>query len=348
MSDAETVIAAAVQEALARIADASSIAALRDAQVAAFGKRAPMSALKSSLASATPEERKSIGQALNAARETIQAALDAREAVLREEGEGQILAADSIDVTLPGRGVAPGRPHPITLMMDKIVDVFVGMGFAVAEGPEVETDWYNFEALNIGPDHPVRSMQDTLFVESGEPGRVLLRTHTSPVQIRTMQAQEPPIYIVAPGRTFRRDPFDATHSPNFHQIEGLAVDRGISLADMKGVLTELARAIFGPDQQVRLRPSFFPFVEPGAEVDAICPRCGGPGCPACSRSGWIEIMGAGMVHPNVLRAAGYDPAVWSGFAFGIGVERVAMTAWPVGDIRNLYENDLRFLARFAG
>ncbi len=348
-SQANDQIRHATAEALERIEKASSIAELREAEAAAMGRKAPMSQIKSTLGTATPDERKLIGQALNQAREQIEAALAARGSALRRVEDASALAADAIDVTLPGRGIPPGRPHPISLMTDRIVDVFLAMGFRVAEGPEVETDWYNFEALNIGSDHPARSMQDTLFVESpGGAAATVLRTHTSPVQIRAMQAQEPPIYVVAPGRTFRRDPFDATHSPNFHQIEGLAVDRDISLADLKGVLTEFARAIFGADQRVRLRPSYFPFTEPSAEVDVVCPRCGGPGCPACSRSGWMEIMGAGMVHPSVLRAAGYDPEVWSGFAFGMGVERVAMTAWPVGDIRNLYENDLRFLERFAG
>ncbi|GAC1416231.1 MAG: phenylalanine--tRNA ligase subunit alpha [Actinomycetota bacterium] len=349
-TEAERTIATATEEALARIAAASTTAEVREAETAAMGRKAPMSQVKQSLATATPDERKVIGRALNEARAAIESAVAEREAALRDNEEAHVLAADRVDVTLPGRRCPPGHPHPISLMQERIVDVFTGMGFQVAEGPEVETDWYNFEALNIGLDHPARSMQDTLFLdrndERGTP--LLLRTHTSPVQIRSMQAQQPPLYIVVPGRTFRRDPFDATHSPNFHQIEGLAVDRDISLSDLKGVLTEFARAIFGPEQRVRLRPSYFPFTEPSAEVDVVCPRCGGEGCSACSRSGWMEIMGAGMVHPNVLRAAGYDPSVWSGFAFGMGVERVAMTAWPVGDIRNLYENDLRFLARFAG
>lgn len=350
MTDPIATIEAETAAALQRIESAGSLAELRDAEVAALGRKAPMSLVKSSLGSATPDERKEIGRRLNEARTRIETAIETRSAALRDVEEAATFAADRVDVTLPGRRMPPGRPHPISMMIDRIVDVFVGLGFRVAEGPEVETDWYNFEALNIGPDHPARSMHDTLFVESphAPPGSVLLRTHTSPVQIRAMQAQQPPIYIVVPGRTFRRDPFDATHSPVFHQIEGLAVDRDIALADLKGVLTEFARAVFGPDQRVRLRPSYFPFTEPSAEVDVVCPRCGGPGCSACSRSGWMEIMGAGMVHPVVLRAVGYDPAEWSGFAFGMGVERIAMAAWPVGDIRNLYENDLRFLARFAG
>ncbi|MHB8511380.1 MAG: phenylalanine--tRNA ligase subunit alpha [Actinomycetota bacterium] len=327
-----------------RIDAASSLAELAEAESKALGRKAPMTSIKQALATASAEEKRTLGRALNEARVSIEAAISKRKAELDAIEEEKVLVTERIDVTLPGRGTPPGHPHPISLMMEKIVDVFIAMGFRVAEGPEVESDWYNFEALNIGPDHPARSMHDTLFLENG----LLLRTHTSPVQIRAMLAQEPPIYVVAPGRTFRKDPFDATHSPNFHQIEGLAVDRGITFADLKGVLTEFARAIFGESQQVRLRPSYFPFTEPSAEVDVVCPRCGGPGCSSCSRSGWLEIMGAGMVHPAVLKAGGYDPKTWSGFAFGMGVERIAMTAWPIEDIRNLYENDERFLARFAG
>jgi phenylalanyl-tRNA synthetase alpha chain len=218
------------------------------------------------------------------------------------------------------------------------------MGYRVAEGPEAETDWYNFQALNIPPDHPARSMHDTLYVEGTE---LVLRTHTSPVQIRAMQAQEPPIYVIAPGRVYRRDAFDASHSPCFHQIEGLAVDRGIAFSDLKGTLAAFARAIFGPNQRVRLRPSYFPFTEPSAEVDVLCMICEGAGCSSCGRSGWIEIMGAGMVHPNVLQSAGYDPEQVSGFAFGLGVERVAMRVFGVPDIRMFFENDQRFLAGFT-
>jgi len=347
VSEPIVVIQEQTAAALERIAGASTTAELREAEVAALGRKAPMSQVKAALAQAGPDERKQIGRALSEARAAIESALAEREGLLRSAEDARAMQRDRIDVTLPGRRTPPGRPHPISMMIEWLVDVFVGMGFSVAEGPEIETDWFNFEALNMHADHPARTMQDTMFVQ-GRESTLVARTHTSPVQIRSMLATDGPLYIVAPGRTYRRDPFDATHSPVFHQIEGLAVDRDVSLADLKGVLTEFARAVFGPKQKVRLRPSYFPFTEPSAEVDVICPRCGGEGCGPCSRSGWMEIMGAGMVHPNVLRSGEYDPAEWSGFAFGMGIERIAMTAWPVGDIRNLFENDLRFLGRFAG
>jgi phenylalanyl-tRNA synthetase alpha chain len=339
------VVEKARADALARIAAASSLADLRDAEIAALGRKAPMSQVKSGLGTASEEERREIGRLLNEARAAIEGALAGRTVALAATQEQAVLEADRVDVTLPGRRHPPGRPHPISLMAERIIDVFVGMGYRVAEGPEVETDWYNFEALGIPPDHAARTMHDTLFI-AGAP--TLLRTHTSPVQIRTMERTPPPVYVVVPGRCYRRDPFDATHSPVFHQLEGLAVDRGISLADLKGTLQEFARAIFGPSQQVRLRPSYFPFTEPSAEVDVVCIACGGSGCGACKRSGWMEIMGAGMVHPHVMRNVGYDPREVSGFAFGMGIERIAMSAWGIPDIRALYQNDLRFLARFAG
>ncbi|HEX9714033.1 MAG TPA: phenylalanine--tRNA ligase subunit alpha [Actinomycetota bacterium] len=344
-ADPRGIIAEAVDAALAAAHAATSMADLRDVRVAALGRKAPMSLLKGSLRDATPEDRAEIGRLLNEARARIEQALGECEQALAGAEEARALAADRVDVTLPGRGNPPGHPHPLAVMTERIVDVFLGMGYRVAEGPEAETDWYNFESLNMPPDHPARTMQDTLYIAGSD---LVMRTHTSPVQIRTMEAQEPPIYIVVPGRTYRRDPFDASHSPMFHQVEGLAIDRGISLADLKGTLAEFARQIFGPEQRVRLRPSYFPFTEPSAEVDVLCVTCGGSGCSACGRSGWIEIMGAGVVHPNVLKAAGCDPSIWSGFAFGMGIERVAMRAYGVQDIRGFFENDQRFLAGFAG
>jgi phenylalanyl-tRNA synthetase alpha chain len=328
---------------LAQINTASSLADLQAAEVAAFGRNASMSEVKRRLGAASPDERKEIGRLLNEVR--VEAALAEARAKLEAIEETAAALRDRIDVTLPGRRRPPGHPHPTTMIMDRIVDVFVGMGYKVAEGPEVETISYNFEALNFPPDHPAHTMHDTLYI-AGAP--TLLRTHTSPVQIRTMERQPPPVYVVVPGRCYRRDPFDATHSPMFHQIEGLAVDRGISLADLKGTLLEFARAIFGPDQEIRMRPSYFPFTEPSAEVDAKCVSCGGRGCGACGRSGWMELLGCGMVHPQVLRNVGYDPKVYSGFAFGMGPDRIAMRAWDIPDIRMLFENDLRFLERFAG
>jgi phenylalanyl-tRNA synthetase alpha chain len=330
---------------LGLIETATSLADIQAAEVAAFGRQAAMSDVKRGLASAAPDQKAAIGRLLNEVRVEIEAALAERRAELEAVEEQAAALRDRIDVTLPGRRRPPGRPHPTTMVMNRIVDVFIGMGYKVAEGPEVETVYYNFEALNFPPDHPAHTMHDTLYI-AGAP--TLLRTHTSPVQIRTMERQPPPVYVVIPGRCYRRDPFDATHSPVFHQIEGLAVDRNISLADLKGTLLEFARAIFGPDQEIRMRPSYFPFTEPSAEVDATCVSCGGRGCGACGRSGWMELLGCGMVHPQVLRNAGYDPKVWSGFAFGMGPDRIAMRAWDIPDIRMLFENDLRFLERFAG
>ena len=344
-AEPRSVISKAVEEAVSAARAADSVAALQDVRTSSLGRKAPMSQIKASMRDLVPEQRAALGKLLNEARETIEAEIASREASIAAAEEDAALAADRVDVSLPGRGRPAGHPHPLAMIEQRIVDVFVGMGYQVAEGPEVEDDWYNFQALNIPPDHPARTMQDTLYVEGSD---LLLRTHTSPVQIRAMQAQDPPIYIVVPGRVYRRDPFDASHSPVFHQVEGLAVDKGISLADLKGTLAAFARAVFGPEQRVRLRPSYFPFTEPSAEVDVLCVSCGGDGCSACGRSGWIEIMGAGVVHPNVLKAAGYDPKVWSGFAFGMGIERVAMRALGVHDIRTFYENDQRFLEGFAG
>jgi len=338
-------IAAARDEALARIEAARSLAELREAEVAATGRKAPLSEVKSGLGGLTHEERPVVGRALQRAIGEVDGALTQRRLALETEEQAGALEADRIDVTLPGRALPPGHPHPISLMLDRIVDVFVGMGYRVAEGPEVENDWYNFEALNMPPDHPARSMWDTLYI-AGAP--TLLRTHTSPVQIRAMQEQPPHIYIIAPGRCARRDAFDATHSPMFHQVEGLAVDRGITFADLKGTLERFVHEIFGSQLRVRFRPSYFPFTEPSAELDTSCPACDGVGCSACGRSGWVELLGCGMVHPKVLQNVGYDPEIYTGFAFGMGIERNAMRAFNIPDMRQLFDNDMRFLARFAG
>ena len=343
--DPTTIIASAIDEAVAAAARAASTDELGEIRSRALGRKAPMSAIKARMREFSDDQKREVGRLLNDARQRIEEALAARDAELAVAEEQATLAADAVDVTLPGRPVPVGNVHPLAAMTDRIVDVFVGMGYTVAEGPEAETDHYNFQALNIPEDHPARTMHDTLYIAGTD---LLLRTHTSPVQIRAMEQQEPPVYLVAPGRVYRRDPFDASHSPVFHQIEGLAVDEGISLADLKGTLTEFARAIFGPTQRVRLRPSYFPFTEPSAEVDVLCMRCEGDGCTACGHSGWMEIMGAGMVHPQVLRNVGYDPEVVSGFAFGMGVERVAMRAYGIGDIRSFFQNDQRFLAGFTG
>jgi phenylalanyl-tRNA synthetase alpha chain len=345
MADRTAEITAARDEALARIAAATTEQELTDARVFALGQRSALSQVKKGMGALSAEEKPAVGKALQEALKAVDEAYAARAARIETAAESERLASDRLDVTLTGRRLPVGHPHPISLMMERITDVFVAMGYRVAEGPEVETDWYNFEALNMPPDHPARSLWDTLYV-AGAP--TLLRTHTSPVQIRAMQAQPPPIYVIAPGRTYRRDAFDASHSPMFHQVEGLAVDRRITFADLKGTLDAFAHALFGAQLTTRFRPSYFPFTEPSAEFDVACPNCEGAGCNVCGRSGWIELLGCGMVHPNVLKAAGYDPEQVSGFAFGMGVERIAMRGFGITDMRQLFDNDVRFLARFAG
>ena len=314
---------------------------LDEVRVKYLGKRGTLTQLLRALPGLPPAERPIVGKEANAAKAGLESELEARQALLEGLERRARLAADRPDLTLPGRRVVPGALHPLTQVHDEIVDVFTGMGFAVAEGPEVELDFYNFEALNIPKDHPARDMQDTFYVG----GEVLLRTHTSPVQIRTMERQKPPVRIICPGRVYRRDA-DITHSPVFHQVEGLAVDRGISMGDLKGTLALFARELFGPDSRIRFRPSFFPFTEPSAEVDVLCFLCKGGGCRVCKQSGWLEILGSGMVHPRILRAMGYDTEEVTGWAFGMGIERVAMLRYGVDDIRLFFENDLRFLSQF--
>jgi phenylalanyl-tRNA synthetase alpha chain len=314
---------------------------LDEVRVKYLGKRGVLTQLLRALPGLSPEERPIVGREANEAKAAFESDLASRQAVLESAERRARLAADRPDLTLPGRRVPPGGLHPLTQVHDEIVDVFTGMGFAVAEGPEVELDYYNFEALNIPKDHPARDMQDTFYVG----GEVLLRTQTSPVQIRTMERQKPPVRIICPGRVYRRDA-DITHSPVFHQVEGLAVDRGISMADLKGTLELFARELFGPDGRIRFRPSFFPFTEPSAEVDVLCVLCKGGGCRVCKGSGWLEILGSGMVHPRILRNMGYDTEEVTGWAFGMGIERVAMLRYGIDDIRLFFENDLRFLSQF--
>ena len=314
---------------------------LDEVRVKYLGKRGTLTQLLRALPGLPPAERPIVGKEANAAKAGLESELEARQTLLEGLERRARLAGDRPDLTLPGRRVVPGALHPLTQVHDEIVDVFTGMGFAVAEGPEVELDFYNFEALNIPKDHPARDMQDTFYVG----GEVLLRTHTSPVQIRTMERQKPPVRIICPGRVYRRDA-DITHSPVFHQVEGLAVDRGISMGDLKGTLALFARELFGPDSRIRFRPSFFPFTEPSAEVDVLCFLCKGGGCRVCKQSGWLEILGSGMVHPRILRAMGYDTEEVTGWAFGMGIERVAMLRYGVDDIRLFFENDLRFLSQF--
>jgi phenylalanyl-tRNA synthetase alpha chain len=331
------------------IGDATDLDELREAEQAHLAKRSALGEVQRSLGRLDEDARRDLGRRVNQARTALQAELAARRAELEAERDTALLEAERVDVTLPGRVPPRGAVHPVTRTIDEIVDIFVGLGYRVVEGPEVETDWYNFQALNIPPDHPARSMQDTLYVESGdgrEAGELVLRTHTSPVQIRTMQAGPPPVYAVYFGRCYRADTPDATHVPVFNQLEILAVDRGLTMGDLKGTLLAFARAYFGEDRQVRLRPSYFPFVEPGAEVDVSCFVCGGTGdgCRTCRGEGWIELLGAGMVHPNVLRAGGYDPDEVSGFAAGAGVERPFMLRSGLADLRTLTDNDVRWLA----
>ena len=330
------------------IADAPDLDALREAEQAHLARRSALGEVQRSLGGLDEAARRDLGRQVNQARTTLQAELAARRAELEAERDQALLEAERVDVTLPGRVPPRGAIHPVTRTTDEIVDIFVGLGYRVAEGPEVETDWYNFQALNLPPDHPARSMQDSIYLESGngrEAGELVLRTQTSPVQIRTMQAGPPPVYIVAPGRCYRADTPDATHLPVFNQVELLAVDRGLTMADMKGTLLAFARAYFGEERQIRLRPSYFPFVEPGAEIDVSCFICGGTGegCRTCRGEGWIELPGAGMVHPNVLRAGGYDPDEVSGFAAGIGIERPFMLRSGLADMRTLADNDVRWL-----
>jgi phenylalanyl-tRNA synthetase alpha chain len=319
---------------------------IRLAQAGYLGKKGKLSELMKALGRLPPAERPAVGEAANRAKSAIEGAVAAALAAIQEAGLTSDLAR-VVDVTLPGRGRPLGSLHPLTLVRREIEGIFLGIGFEVRTGPWIETEWNNFDALNTPPDHPARDMQDTFFVEGGR----ILRSHTSPVQIRTMLAGPPPVRIVAPGNVFRRDD-DATHTPMFPQMEGLLVDDGVSFADLKGTLLYFVHRFFGPSLGVRLRPSYFPFTEPSAEVDAACYLCGGAGqvagrgCRLCKGSGWIEIGGAGMVHPNVFRAVGYDPAKVSGFAFGMGLSRMAMLKYGVDDLRSFYEHDVRFLAQF--
>lgn len=327
---------------LKAIASASDLNQLNQIRIDVLGKKGSLTQILRSLGGLSPEERPIIGDLVNKARQQLEEALTEQGNAMEAAAESARLEAERIDVELPGRRPRRGHTHPLQGVAEEITDVFLGMGFAIVEGPEVEWDYYNFEALNLPPDHPAREMQDSLYITE----KMLLRTHTSPVQIRTMEAQWPnPIRIIAPGRVYRRDALDATHSPMFHQIEGLVVGEGISFADLKGVLTVFIQKLFGEERKVRFRPSFFPFTEPSAEVDVSC-SCGGKGCRICKGTGWLEILGSGAVNPKVLAMAKYDPEKYSGFAFGMGVERIAILKYGISDIRLFYENDLRFLRQF--
>jgi phenylalanyl-tRNA synthetase alpha chain len=344
LQDARRILEEERERGLSMIARADSLEALETAKVTVLGRKSPFSQVQRSLGSFGREDRKRLGMAANEVRDALQAALDERRRVLAGVEEARLLEGDRIDVTLPGRRLRTGSLHPLTIVEEEMVGIFTRMGYRVEEGPEIEDEWHNFEALNIPPDHPARTMKDSLYVDI--PG-LLLRTETSAVQIRTMESQDPPVYIVAPGRTYRREAVDATHLSVFHQVEGLTVDEGISFADLKGTLETFARALFGPDRRIRMNPDYFPFVEPGCQVAVSCFKCDGSGCTVCG-NGWIELLGAGMVHPRVLENCGIDAERYTGFAFGIGVERVAMVRYGVSDMRLFVEGDVRFLQQFQG
>jgi phenylalanyl-tRNA synthetase alpha chain len=328
-------------------AGAGSLEELERAQTSVMGRKSTFGEVQRSLGGLPEDDRREVGRRANEVRAELQAALDARREQLQATERTTRLERDRVDVTLPGRPPRPGSLHPLTASEREIVEVFTRLGYRVVEGPEVETDWYNFTALNIPEDHPARGEKDTIYVDV--PGRsdLLLRTETSAMQIRTMEREDPPVYVIAPGRVFRQDTPDPTHMPVFHQVEGLAVDEGLSMTDLRGTLAEFAKAMFGGQARTRFTPDYFPFVEPGGQLEVTCFVCGGSGCRTCKESGWIELLGCGMVHPNVLANVGYDPERYTGFAFGLGIERVALARYGIPDMRLLYSGDVRFLEQFT-
>jgi len=342
--EARSIADAELERGLRSFAAAGSIDELEAVKTAILGRKSRLSDVQRSMGSVSRDERGELGKRVNEVFADLRSAYDARRTELELATGAEILDADAVDVTLPGRRPRPGSLHPLTLVEQRMVQIFTRMGYRVAEGPEVEDEWHNFEALNIPADHPARTLKDSLYVDVDA---LLLRTETSAVQIRTMQSQEPPVYIVAPGRVYRREAHDATHSSVFHQLEGLAVDEGITFADLKGTLHEFAKEMFGSDVRVRMKPDYFPFVEPGCDLAVSCFVCGGTGCSVCG-NGWLELLGAGMVHPKVLEHGGYDSERFTGFAFGIGIERVAMLLYGVDDLRLFTEGDVRFLQQFEG
>jgi len=330
-----------LQTALKEINGAGNEETLQELRITYLGKKGALTAVMKGLGSLSATERPVVGQMANVVKDQLESRLEEKLAQVRDANKRDKLQRERLDVTLPGRRLPHGTKHPITLVIEEISEIFAGLGFQVAEGPEVELDFYNFEALNFPKDHPARDMQDTFFVDDS----ILLRTHTSPVQVRTMLKHAPPVRIISPGTVYRCDS-DATHSPMFHQIEGFMVDTGVTFGDLKGILTTFLTQYFGKGIGVRLRPSFFPFTEPSAEVDIACVMCKGKGCRVCKQSGWLEILGAGMIDPEVYRHVGYDPETISGFAFGMGIERVAMLKYGIGDLRLFFDNDVRFLQQF--
>ena len=329
-------------EALAKIDASDALEKLNEIRVAYLGKKGELTTVLKSMKDVAPEERPKVGQMVNEVRALIEERLEETKTALARKAREEQMKREVIDVTLPAKKANTGHKHPNTIALEEVERIFVGMGYEVVEGPEVEYDLYNFEKLNIPKGHPARDEQDTFYINDS----ILLRSQTSPVQARVMEKQKPPIRMIAPGRVFRSDEVDATHSPSFHQIEGLVIDKHITFADLKGTLAELARELFGEDTKVKFRPHHFPFTEPSAEVDVSCFKCGGKGCRFCKGSGWIEILGCGMVHPHVLEMCGIDPEEYTGFAFGVGLERIALLKYEIDDMRLLYENDIRFLKQF--
>ena len=347
-NDAVRILDEQLERGRALIRAAGTIEALEAAKVSLLGRKAPISAVQSSLGSLPADARRDVGRRTNQAFAELRSAFEARRAEIEEGGDLERLEADRVDVTLPGRRLRGGSLHPLTIVESEIVDIFTRMGYRVVEGPEVEDEWHNFDALNIPRDHPARTSMDTTYLDVPEHPELVLRSHTSPMQIRTMKRQDPPVYVIVPGRVYRNEEITAKNMPVFHQVEGLAVDEGISFADLNGTLLTFYRELLGPEREVRLTPSFFPFVEPGCQVEVSCFVCGGSGCRTCAQTGWIETMGAGMVHPTVLENVGYDAERYTGFAFGGGYDRLAMIRFGIPDIRLLWENDVRFLEQFEG
>ncbi|WP_270789323.1 phenylalanine--tRNA ligase subunit alpha [Enterococcus diestrammenae] len=334
-------------ETAAKIAAASDLNVLNQIRVETLGKKGPITEVLRGMKDLSAEERPKVGAFANEIRDELTAAIATKKAELEAAALDLALAKEAIDVTLPGKQIPQGNRHVLTQILEEIEDIFVGMGYQVIEGNEVESDHYNFQRMNLPKDHPARDMQDTFYISN----EVLIRTHTSPVQARVMEKHDfsqGPLRMISPGKVFRRDTDDATHSHQFHQIEGLVIDKNVTMADLKGTLEVMMKKMFGADRKIRLRPSYFPFTEPSVEVDVSCFKCGGAGCNVCKHTGWIEILGAGMVHPDVLTMSGIDPEVYSGFAFGLGPDRVAMLRYGVNDIRNFYQNDVRFLSQFKG
>ena len=348
MSDLERELEALRTEAEDAVASASDVAALEDASVRFLGRKARLNEILRGVRDLADDQKRIIGPAANQLRRDLEGVIETRRAELERAHEERLLSTDRVDLTMPGRRPLRGAPNPLRESIRRVEEAFVGMGYRIAEGPEVEDDWHNFEALNHPPDHPARSLMDTYYVEGPRgPESALMRTHTSPVQVRVMEAQKPPIYVICPGRVFRRDAADATHSPVFHQIEGLAVDEGLTFRHLRSTVEVFARAAFGPETKARLVPSFYPFTEPSAELQVTCPVCGGVGCSHCAY-GWHGVGGCGMVDPNVLSFVGIDPEVYTGFAFGMGIEKAPMKRYGIDDLRLFLEGDVRFLDQFRG